>query len=159
VAAGVRFDDSALLGEARTWLREQASGKGAACPCCTQFTKVYRRTLNAGMARSLVTMYRTAGLDWQHVPTTTIGGSREEGKLKYWGLVEEADERHGGQRAGWWRVTETGEAFLKGELQVPRWALVFDSRCLGFDDQQTVSVYDALGDHFNYAALMETPAE
>lgn len=154
----MRFDDSALLGEVREWLREQASGKGAPCPCCTQFTKVYRRILNAGMAQSLGRMYQAAGTDWQHVPTTTVGGSREEGKLRYWGLVEEADERQGGQRAGWWRVTETGEAFLKGEIRLPRWALVFDSRCLGLDDQKMVSIHDVLGDQFNYSDLMGTPS-
>lgn len=152
------FDDSALLGEARKWLREQASDKGARCPCCTQLAKVYRRALNAGMVRSLILMYRAAGLDWQHVPTTTVGGSREEGKLRYWGLVEEADSRYAGQRAGWWRVTEAGEAFVLDRSRLPRWALVYDGRCLWLDDQQTTTVREALGDHFHYGDLMGTPA-
>lgn len=146
------------LGRAQAWLRERVAKAGALCPCCGQRAQVYRRALNSGMARSLVLMYRAAGTDWQHVPTTTLGGSREEGKLRYWGLVQEADERHGGQRVGWWRVTEDGARFVKGETRVPRWALVYNGRCLGHDGSQTTSIREALGDHFSYDALMNTPA-
>ncbi|MGH8571522.1 MAG: hypothetical protein ACREX8_02960 [Gammaproteobacteria bacterium] len=106
------------------------------------------------MARSLILMYRSAATEWQHVPTTTVGGSREEGKLRYWGLVQEANARDGGPRAGWWRVTEAGAAFVLNETRVARWALVYDGRSLGLDDSQTTSVTEALGDHFRYTDLM-----
>jgi hypothetical protein len=154
------FDDSASLGEARTWLREQALDKGAKCPCCTQFAKVYRRRLNAGMARSLIIMYRTAGTDWQHIPTTTAGGSREEGKLRYWTLVEDGGHTpSGGPRPGMWRVTTAGEAFVLGYSKVPAHALVFDSKLLELDAARgEISIHDALGDHFSYELLMNDPA-
>lgn len=154
--ADTRFSDFALLGEARKWLRAEAAAGGAKCPCCTQFTKVYRRPLNSGMARSLIRMYRAAGTDWQHVPTTTSGGSREEGKLRYWRLVEEdRREREDGGRAGWWRVTNAGRAFVLGQFQVPKHAIIFDARCLRLDSTDgLITIREALGKKFNYAELM-----
>lgn len=56
------------LAEAQQWLAERITG-GARCPCCNQYSKVYRRQINSGMARSLIAMYRAGGLDWVHVPT------------------------------------------------------------------------------------------
>jgi hypothetical protein len=44
------------LADAQKWLAERVKG-GARCPCCNQFTKVYRRQINSGMARSLIAMY------------------------------------------------------------------------------------------------------
>ena len=48
-------------------------GYGGTCPCCDQLAKVYRRPINSGMAVSLITMYRTARQEWQHIPTTING--------------------------------------------------------------------------------------
>lgn len=156
----MNLDDSTPLGAARTWLREQISDRGAKCPCCGQFAKVYRRRLNSGMARSLITMYRAAGTDWQHVPSTTAGGTREEGKLRYWGLVEDGGHTpSGGQRPGVWRVTLAGELFVLGHTKVPAHALVYDSKLLRLDTSRgEVTIREALGDHFNYEVLMNDPA-
>lgn len=128
---------------------------GHECPCCTQFAKVYTRKLNAGMARSLIVMYRAARLDWQHIPTTVGGRSREEGKLRYWGLVEEETTLHrpDGGRAGYWRVTATGEEFVKLTLAMPSHAKVYDGRCLGLIGDP-VSIRQALGSAFDYEELM-----
>ena len=122
--------------------------------------KVYRRRLNAGMARSLILMYRAAGTDWQHIPTTTVGGSREEGKLRYWGLVEDGGHTPpGGPRPGVWRVTEAGESFVLGHLKVPAHALVYDSKLLELDASRgEITIRDALADHFSYILLMGDPA-
>ena len=157
----MKFEASAPLGEVQAWLREQAAGDGARCPCCTQLTKVYRRSLNAGMARALIWMYRAAGTEWQKKTDTLRGigaAARDEALLRYWGLLEERNGESG-RRVGWWRVTEAGEAFVLGETRVPRHVLVFDGRCLGLDERAgTTSIFDALGDHFDYHVLMDSPA-
>jgi hypothetical protein len=141
------------LGAARDWLRQRVE-HGAECPCCTQHVKVYKRRVNKGMAQSLVDMYRAAGREWQHIPTTVGGRSREEGKLRYWGLIEESDEpRDDGGHAGWWRVTPDGEEFLQGRVSIPMYARVFDGRCLGFIGDP-VSISDALGAPFDLRELM-----
>jgi hypothetical protein len=100
-------------------------------------------------------MYRVAGLDWVHIPTALPSKSREEGKLAYWGLVEEATEpREDGGRAGWWRITKKGEAFLRREIMLPKYALVYDAKHLGFDETKMVDIGECLGDHFDLAELM-----
>lgn len=149
---------STPLGDVREYVRIRAADGGVDCPACTQHVKVYRRPLNSGMARSLITMWLAAGRGWQHVPTTVGGRSREEGKLRYWSLIEEATEqrRPDGGRAGYWRLTEDGEQFVRGLRWVPRYALVYDGRLLDHDGD-LITIRDALGDRFDYDVLMHTP--
>lgn len=142
------------LQDAKNWLLARVD-KGALCPCCGQYAKVYRRKINSGMARSLIHMYRINGKGWVHV--RAIGAqSREEGKLAYWGLVEEqvGTGLHGG-RAGYWRVTDAGENFILNGKLVPKYARVYNGRVLGFDHSEMVGIKDALGTKFSYEDLMQ----
>lgn len=79
------------LADAKKYLKGKLLYGGGRCPLCTQLAKIYRRPLNSGMARSLITMYRTFGLDFGYIPELPAK-SREEGKLVHWGLVVEAQE-------------------------------------------------------------------
>lgn len=127
---------------------------GMHCPCCGQFAKVYHRSLNCGMATSLVRMYRRFGLEWQHIPTTIPARSREEGKLAFWELIEEKDEqRPDSGRAGCWRVTEKGEAFIHKGLAVPKYVNIYNGECLGFDGP-LITINDVK--KFDYAELMSS---
>lgn len=141
------------LGAAKQWLRERVED-GEKCPCCGQLAKVYKRKINSGMARSLIAMYQAGGTNWVHLPTQVGSRSREEGKLRYWGLVEEELERRpDGGRQGYWRVTELGELFIQGKTRVYKYARIYDGRCLGLQGD-LVGIKDALGDKFDYAELM-----
>lgn len=153
---GQRPKDTDSIADGKTWLRAQLLD-GADCPCCGQRAQMYRRKINAGMAKSLIHIYRTAGpphaSNWVHVKL--IGAaSREEGKLAYWGLLEEqrASGMHGG-RAGYWRLTSKGYEFIKGLLTIPKYALVYNGRVFGFEGGM-VNIKDALGTRFNYDDLM-----
>lgn len=140
------------IGDGKNWLANHLEA-GAACPLCNQHAKLYKRKVNSGMARSLIHMYRINGLNWVHV--RAIGAlSREEGKLAYWGLVEEqaGTGLHGG-RAGYWRVTPRGEAFLKNRTTVPKYARVYNGKVYGFEGDP-VTIKDALGTKFDYEDLM-----
>jgi hypothetical protein len=143
------------LADAKKYLKAKLLNGGGICPVCTQLAKVYKRPINAGMACSLITMYRTFGLDFGYIPELPAK-SREEGKLVYWGLVAEAHElRPDGGRAGWWRVTEKGEAFIRHGLTVPKYALIYDGRFLGYDNPAAqIDIRDALTDKFNLEDLM-----
>lgn len=156
-----RFPDTALLGEAREWLRDEAqTGPGASCPCCTQHTKVYRRSLNAAMTFGLIRAYRQVGLQVFHMPTVLNHIAGDHAKLRYWGLIEEQPvRRDDGGRAGWWKVTDLGEAFVRGTVKVFKYALIFDGRLLRLDDTGGyVTVVEALGEKFDWAELMaDTP--
>lgn len=146
--------DSTPLGQAKAWLRARLD-KGAECPLCTQHAKTYRRKINAGMARSLIAMYQVGRLDWVHLPSQIGARSREEGKLAYWGLVEENPlKREDGGRPGEWRVTQAGEAFIRGRVLLPKYVQVYNGKVLGFDMTELVSIKDAIGEKFDYAELM-----
>lgn len=143
------------LDEARAWLRKHAD-EGAKCPCCTQLAKVYRRRVTSGMAQALIIMWQLRGTDWFYLPDIAHKWQgRDEANLRHFGLIEEAgDRRPDGGRKGWWRVTREGEAFVKGEITIPKYARIYDGRHLGFDGAETISIRDALGARFNYDDLM-----
>ena len=146
--------NTASLGEAREYVQALAMGKGGRCPCCGQRAQVYRRSINSGMAHSLVTMYAKAKLDWINVPLDVGARSREEGKLRYWGLVaEDTDKRLDGGHSGWWRVTELGGRFVREQATVPKYALVYDGVPLGLTGPE-VGITDCLGEKFDLRELL-----
>ncbi len=153
------------LSEARAWLRERVN-EGARCPCCTQWSQCYWRSINAGMAVGAVRLYR-----WQlshpgefaHLPSVVGRRSAEEAKLRYWSLIEEEPSvREDGGHTGRWRLTAAGMAWARGDTLLPRYVKVYDGRALGpplsfsrtGQRKPLVSIKDALGDRFSYDALM-----
>lgn len=146
-------NDTIAAGKA--WLRTQLM-KGANCPLCNQRAQVYKRKINSGAARGLITMFHLYGKDWGHLPSTAtlsrLGG--EFARLSLWGLVEEATEkREDGGRAGYWRVTDLGALFIKNQAGVAQYALVYNGKLQGFQGMP-VTIKDALGTKFNYEELM-----
>lgn len=137
----------------REWLDENR-GEGVSCPSCDQYVKVYRRKINAAMARALILFYKKNGTEWFHLPSA-IGYGGDAAKLRYWGFIEEMKElREDGGRAGFWKVTAEGEEWLLGRTKAPKYALVYNGKLLGLDDEETAVIADALGDKFNYNELM-----
>lgn len=146
------FTDEMTLGDARDTLRDLVD-QGHPCPCCTQFAKVYRRKINATMARALISLWRTSDHQFVHAPSLP-GDTHEMSQLVWWGLIaEEAARREDGGRAGWWRVTDLGERFVLCQARVPKYARIYDGRCLGVHGD-LVSIRDCLGDRFDYGELM-----
>lgn len=150
----VNFSPSATLAQARTWLLGRAD-EGADCPLCHQRVQVYRRKITTGMARALIDMYRAGGKGWVHMPTVLTGQRADEAKLAYWQLIEEEKVRRpDGGRAGYWRVTDLGELFLRGKCTLPKYARVYNGKPLSLDPTDQVTIQDALGTKFNYSELM-----
>lgn len=145
------------IAEAQQWLAERIT-TGARCPCCNQYTRVYRRQINSGMARSLIAMYLHGPQgQWVHLPTQVGARSREEGKLRYWGLVEEqVAVREDGGRAGYWRLTDAGRQWVTGQTTVPKYVIVYNNTVLRTSGGP-VHITDALGKKFNYNELMTIP--
>jgi hypothetical protein len=160
------FHPAMSLAEARDRLRPLAEAGGEHCPCCTQMVRVYRRKLTSVAVRALVALYTDHGCEYGHLPTVARRHLRDVahqgGYLAlsaHWGLME--DERHrrpDGGRAGLWRVTALGEAWLTGEATVPLYARIYDGRCLALDGD-SVGVRDILGSEFSFAELMRSSAE
>jgi hypothetical protein len=144
----------ATLAMAKAWLSDRLD-KGAHCPCCGQFARIYRRQINAAMARTIIAMYHHDAHDFMHLPTVA-GYGGDAAKLVYWGLIEEeALIRADGGRAGWWRLTSDGRAYVLGQLKVPQYAAVYDGRLLPDSPHGPPrDIRDALGKRFDYSELM-----
>lgn len=148
------LDEAIPLGDAKQWLRERVED-GAECPCCTQFAKVYRRKINSGMARALISQWCAAGQDLVHTKALWLPFSKEAAQLQWWGLIaQDETPRDDGGQSGWWRITDLGAGFVRRRVEVPKYAHVYDGRLLRLDTSQTVSITDCLGTRFNYEELM-----
>lgn len=151
------MNESATLGDARRWLASKLR-EGARCPCCKQLAKVYRRPLNASMTAVLVSAYGRHGDDWYHNSTLIREARLKVGHdstgARYWGLIEEESVRRvDGGRSGWWRLTELGQQFARGEVTVPKYALLYDNEVLRLEGE-AISVAESLGEKFDYEVLM-----
>lgn len=155
-----QFHDQMTLGEARTILRHLAMDKGENCPCCTQFAKVYKRKIHASMAAALIAIHKASAspLGAHFVEISKLlphNQVADAAKLRYWGLIEEEPSvrQDGSERTGWWRVTETGTAFVLGKGDVTKYVKLYNGRSLGTTGGQ-MSIREALGKNFNYNELM-----
>lgn len=148
--------------EAKAWLRARLD-KGAKCPCCTQFAKMYERKLNSGMAACLIVLCRISqreGVEgWVYVPdfvrsNPVLANSREYPKLRYWGLVEtRASKKPEVKDSGTWRPTAIGVAFSLNRTKIKSHVKLYDGRPFGFLGDE-VSIVDCLGERFSYPELM-----
>jgi len=151
---------STTLVEARDKLLIDIYDGGTTCPCCGQLAKVYRRPLDSSMAWALVTAYRRAGIEEFHKPTVLPEAADGSfAKLRYWGLIHEAERNTDGSHSGWWQITQDGEDFVHYSITVPKYALIYNGGLLELDDTDgRVSIVDALGHRFDYAELMNRAA-
>ena len=154
------------LEEAKDWLRARVR-KGAKCPCCGQFAKVYARSINGAQAATLIDLYhlgKTRGFDvWIQVEQELNNQHRrirsnEYSKLRFWNLIEqhpraEVDGRPKLKSTGLWRVSEPGIAFVERRHRVKEKALIYDNRKIGMEGDE-IGIVDALGTQFDYSELM-----
>jgi hypothetical protein len=140
-------------------LRERAKAGFQICPWCGGREKVYRRKLNSGMARVLIWMAVHDPGSWVHVPTAIpkiIAQNRDFTKLQHWGLLEERENVDTGKRSsGFWKILPKGMRFAHQEIELPSHCFMRSpgEEVLGFEDTR-ITVTEALGRHFDYAALM-----
>lgn len=134
--------------------------KGINCPCCGQLCKIYKRTLRADMASWLMWLIREYYRDprWIHVTECkydymlTMGG--DYAKLLHWKMIvqkENDDEKK--RTSGLWKPTDRGVSFVTGAISVPKQALIFNAKFIGWSDEQ-ITITDALGEKFSYKELM-----
>jgi hypothetical protein len=161
----------ASLSEAKRWLRDRYE-KGAACPCCNQHTKLYKRPLNKSMAYVLTLIakfYDDAehSGEWLHVPSyiaevvadnprraAAVRG--DWAKLKLWGLIEEkpGTRSDGSPRVGYYRLTTLGRRFVDREVKVASHVYIYNGKPMPRTVEEMVSIDDALGKDFNYGDIM-----
>lgn len=167
------FDSKgASLEDAKKWLRANFS-KGATCPCCHQFVKLYKRPFNKSMAFVLLLMaryyrrYNVKADEWLHVPSyiaeTVASNPRRAAavrgdwaKLKYWGLIEEkpGERDDGSPRVGYWRLTPLGQQFVDRTVKVPSHVYIYNGAPLPKVVDDLITIDDALGKDFSYSEIM-----
>ena len=144
------------LEEARQLLREQWE-QGVECPCCKQYVKLYKRKLNAGMARTLINMYKASKglMEWAH-HTEFRTESNDYSYLELWGLIEQKEHDEGDKTkktSGIWRLTSKGLEFVQGEITVLSHIKVYNQKFYGLAGKE-VGIRECLGKKFNYEELM-----
>lgn len=157
----LNLSPAASLGDVRELLRRHRE-EGVVCPCCDQLAKSYWRKLYSRMARWLVWLMQEYEKRprWLHVDEpgslALRGPGGDHAKLLYWYLVESLPH-HGvsseKRDSGLWRPTASGMRFAKGEIRVPSHVHLYDGKLLGYS-QETITIQDALGEHYDYAELM-----
>lgn len=155
-----RFPDDMTVGAARASLPQYAS-EGVNCPCCGRLVKTYSRPLNSVMARFVAALYDEHGREWaqassvarKQLPDVAHQGGQMT-LAHHWGLIEPEPQLRGDQgRSGYWRVTPRGEDWLTGLTTVPKYAHIAQGHCLALDGP-LLTREDALGEHFDFTALM-----
>ena len=145
--------------------------EGVDCPACEQNVQVKWQNINPAMAISMTKLYKFWRQDpdrWVHIPTEIGRISAEEAKLVHWGLLEERPGRRADSgRAGFWRITPLGVAWVHDGLRVPRYVLTYNGKDVGGGPRPNSrtgrvvrwdSIQDALGNKFNLRLLLEGEA-
>lgn len=150
-----------FLAELRRLWRGIIFDAGGHCPCCDRWGKVYGRTLNKTMARSLVWLaHHSANGEWVDVPKTAprwLLRSNQLATLRWWDLIE----RHGTddptkKHSGFWRATPKGQDFANNRIEVPKKVFTYDADVVDFSDEE-VRIKDCI-EIFDYRSVMESAA-
>lgn len=142
--------------------RHTIEGDGGYCPVCTRWGKIYGRSLNQTMARSLVWLV-AAPLDdngWVDVPLKAprwLVRSNQLPTLKWWGLVERcpADKDSKIKHSGLWRPTALGYDFVHAGARVPKKVFTYNDRVEGHSTE-TVALHQCFKTNFDYQEVMNS---
>ena len=148
-----------LLKDAREDWQRAIEGDGGYCPCCARWGKIYRRPLNASMARALIWLVNTPhrGDGWVHVPSAApvwLLRAQQWSSLHLWDLVMGQRPEHTKlASSGLWQPTDLGRAFAADRARVKRYVYVYNNKVLECEGDE-ISIQEALGDKYNYAEIM-----
>lgn len=166
------------LDELRNWLKPRLEKPGGVrCPVCLQHAQAYKRKVTQSMVSVMGRMLRVQnetqpeldpraakkadrayetdefGKRWIHLPHIEQA-SRDATMLAYWKLIVEWSVfREDGGRAGFWRVTDRGEQFLRGTYRIDTYAHVYRGEVYGFSGPQ-IDVLE-VAPKFDLRQLME----
>lgn len=155
------------IAEGKSYLRANFHD-GCVCPACGQTTRAYRRPITSAMCVVLFLMYRqfrneesSTLSEYIHVENLlkeahcSASSRGDFPKLKHWGLIDAKsyNREDGSSRNGYYRITEKGEQFLKGEIKIASHVIIFNNKVLGFSSD-TIDIHKALKNKFSYEELM-----
>lgn len=138
--------------------------KGERCPRCNQWAQKYHRNINDAMVLGLlacVTIFKKSN-DWVHyndidkIVFDRHGKKPAEfSKLRFWGFIIKCPNDNPRKKSsGYWKPTETGIAFLRGETKAMKRAWLYDNKLVDWEGPQ-ITVMEALSKKFDYQKLMK----
>jgi hypothetical protein len=142
---------------------------GCICPCCGRYAKLYRRRMYAGMAATLVHIYRKFRDDppeggWLHVeqylksvPNAPPQLRGDYHKLRFWGLLERrpGPSPAGDPVVGRYRITTAGSLFARNQSAVASYVHIYQDAALEFSGDPVNVVQVLVGGGFDYQELLE----
>jgi len=142
-----------LLRNVIDWLFENAR-TGVECPACTRRVKIDAYSIEKGWIDVLAKVNANPD-EWVHLQEYKTS-SRKESLLRHWGLLERQQGRRedGNPSKGYYRITERGRRFLRGEERVPRRILTGLGVTRYEDENDLVDVHEAYGHRFHYDEFM-----
>ena len=154
------MQSSELQAHRDAW-RHTIEGEGGYCPVCARWGKIYGRSLNETMARSLIWLVATPLVNgWVDVPVKAprwLVRSNQLPTLKWWGLVERhpSDSDSKVKHSGLWRPTDLGYEFASARKRVPKKVFTYNDEVEGHSTE-TVSIDQCFKHHFDYQEVMNT---
>jgi hypothetical protein len=160
------INDNSTIGEAKEHLVRH-SKEGVGCPLCSRFVKIYPRTLNAGMCKSLILVYQlTKRLKpengWLHIQREFTNNYKLNAtamdyiQLERWDLIEEMMELGDDKKknVGYWRINKKGIDFIFKKISLPKKVYVLRNETLKFSENM-VFITEVSGKGFNYWEMMK----
>lgn len=154
------MQSSELQAHRDAW-RHTIEGEGGYCPVCARWGKIYGRSLNETMARSLIWLVATPLVNgWVDVPVKAprwLVRSNQLPTLKWWGLVERhpSDSDSKIKHSGLWRPTDLGYEFASARKRVPKKVFTYNDEVEGHSTE-TVSIDQCFKHHFDYQEVMNS---
>lgn len=149
-----------VLQNLRGMWRTTIEGDGGRCPCCDRWGKIYPRSINENMARSLIWLC--------HAPVHEEGGfvdvpsqaprwlirSNQLPTLRWWQLVERDESKDPDRKhSGHWRVTDLGRDFANGKVSIPKKVYTYNGEREGYGSE-SIHIHDCFDSHFSYQEVM-----
>jgi len=151
--------EGATLEQAGAIWHSVIKSEGGHCPVCDRWGKLYRRGINANMARHLIWLClqdpREDGwIDVQRTAPDWMLRAPQIGTLRHWGMVLDAPVQGAKSRtAGLWKPTAIGLEFAYNRISVPKYKYIYNDTV--FDTEgPDITILDCIGEHFNYSELM-----
>jgi len=149
-----------LVAASQRTMRLAGDAGGTTCPCCSKHVQIYRRTLNSGMVRALIEMYRyqqLSGSTWIDIKKVKSVRGGDYAKLRFWGLICKygaGEYSYEEKWSGHWRIAVKGRAFVENQLTVPRYVTEYMSEVREGPFGELIYVDTALGSRFNREELL-----
>jgi hypothetical protein len=134
------------------------------CRYCGGKMYLWKRPINRDICVSAIVLRRCHDLGHNYVNmeqmllvngSLAVAKNRDFHKMRYWGLAEPmpGHREDGSTHTGYWRSTERGRAFSRGEITLPRYAFVYHNNVLGYSTEQA-HIREARIRNFNYQEIL-----